>query len=100
MGSRGTTDDRNCFQVASLKGTNGFTIVGQDTVDMAGQSVASGDVNGDGFADVVIGSHGGDGTSNSYESTGELYLVFGKSGGWEASVKVHAHVHLQTMNGN
>ena len=40
----------------TLDGTNGFRIDGIDRGDGSGQSVSSaGDVNGDGFDDVIIG---------------------------------------------
>ncbi len=57
---------------AALDGTNGFAINGVASYDYAGSSVASaGDVNGDGFDDVIIGAPG------AYGNTGESYVVFG-----------------------
>jgi hypothetical protein len=47
--------------------------------DGSGSSVATGDVNGDGYADVVIGAVGGN------SSAGYTYLVFGKSATWGAA---------------
>jgi hypothetical protein len=68
----------------SLDGSNGFRLDGIDVNDYSGYSVASaGDVNGDGFDDIVIGAYQGDaGGSNS----GESYVVFGQAGGWAASL--------------
>ena len=38
-------------------GTGGFVIYGQDAEDQSGWSIASaGDVNGDGFDDILIGA--------------------------------------------
>ena len=64
------------LELSSLNGTNGFTINGIDTGDGSGFSVSSaGDVNGDGFDDLIIGARGGDPNGNS--DAGESYVVFG-----------------------
>ena len=53
-------------------GTYGYTLNGIAGGDRSGWSVSSaGDVNGDGYDDLLIGAYGAD----SYE--GETYLVFG-----------------------
>ena len=45
------------LDLASLDGTNGFRLDGIDAGDQSGCSVAgAGDVNGDGFGDVIIGA--------------------------------------------
>ena len=55
-------------------GNGGFVINGQATNDNSGSSVAyAGDVNGDGFADVIIGASLANGTA------GTSYVVFGKA---------------------
>ena len=44
--------------LANLDGTNGFRLDGEAPYDFSGNSVASaGDVNGDGFDDLIIGAH-------------------------------------------
>jgi hypothetical protein len=64
-------------QLGELNGTNGFVINGIDPGDSSGSSVAgAGDVNGDGFADILIGASGADPNGNS--AAGETYVVFGK----------------------
>ncbi len=71
------------LDVNSLDGTNGFRINGARPYDMAGATVASaGDINGDGFSDVVI--------SNGYGSYGNTYVVFGKGSGMPAVVDAAA----------
>ena len=61
-------------------GTGGFVIHGQDALDQSGVSVASaGDVNGDGFDDLIIGAYLGDGPGNTRGSAGDSYVVFGKA---------------------
>jgi Ca2+-binding RTX toxin-like protein len=55
-------------------GISGYVINGIDTGDRMGGSISNaGDLNSDGFDDVVIGASGAD------SSTGEAYVVFGKS---------------------
>ncbi|MFN8994009.1 MAG: integrin alpha [Pseudomonadota bacterium] len=73
-------------------GTGGFVINGRDPGDSSGWSVASaGDINGDGFADLIIGAIGGDGASgSSSDNRGESYVVFGKAGGWAAAIDLEA----------
>jgi Ca2+-binding RTX toxin-like protein len=62
-----------------LDGTNGFRLVGVDALDFSGASVSSaGDVNGDGFDDLIIGANGAESAGGeAYE--GESYVVFGKA---------------------
>jgi Ca2+-binding RTX toxin-like protein len=68
-------------------GTGGFVIHGQDSVDWSGYSVASaGDINGDGFDDLIIGAPNGDAAGNVKSAAGDSYLVFGKANGFAASI--------------
>src|SRR5215467_5667995 len=70
------------FELSSLNGSNGFRIAGQMASDHLGLSICSaGDVNGDGFGDLVIGAPGAD--PNGAES-GAAYVVFGKASGFPA----------------
>lgn len=74
------------FDLAALDGTNGFELIGRDS--SAGFSVSSaGDVNSDGFDDLIIGSPSGDGVS---------YVVFGGNFN-SASVQVSAHPQLTEL---
>ncbi|TAN52335.1 MAG: hypothetical protein EPN21_04195, partial [Methylococcaceae bacterium] len=69
---------------ASLDGSNGFRLDGVTAGDMAGMHVNSaGDVNGDGFADLMIGAFRADPNGND---SGSSYVVFGKASGFSASV--------------
>ncbi len=72
------------FDLASLDGTNGFKLTGVTAQDQAGRSVASaGDVNHDGFDDLIIGAAGAD--PHGYDS-GASYVVFGKASGFAANL--------------
>ena len=63
---------------AVATGAGGFVIHGQDAADKSGFSVSSaGDVNGDGFDDLVIGAPDGDGPGNTRNDAGDSYVVFG-----------------------
>jgi len=77
------------IELNSLDGTNGFVLNGIDRFDHAGFSVGSaGDVNGDGFADVLIGARRAD--PNGINYAGETYVVFGKEGGFSAAIELSA----------
>jgi len=59
-------------------GTAGITIFGADAVDHSGRSVSSaGDVNGDGFDDLLIGAYRADASGNGKVNAGDSYVIFG-----------------------
>ena len=61
-------------------GIGGFKILGESTSDFAGNSVsAAGDVNADGFADLIVGAPRND--SDGSNDNGAAYVVFGKPNG-------------------
>ena len=64
----------------------GFVINGIDANDNSGRSVSSaGDINNDGYDDIIIGAPYADPNGNS----GESYVVFGKaSGTYSASLEL------------
>jgi len=64
----------------ALSATDGFHIIGDADNDNLGASISSaGDVNGDGFDDVIIGATNNDaGGSNA----GAAYVIFGKASGF------------------
>ena len=73
------------LSLSQLNGANGFRLDGVAASDLSGVSVSSaGDVNGDGFEDVVVGAEGADPNGNS--SAGSTYVVFGKSGGFASTI--------------
>ncbi|MCB9754064.1 MAG: FG-GAP repeat protein [Myxococcales bacterium] len=68
------TDPLSLSHIAA--GLGGFAISGVSSGDFTGSAVrGAGDVNGDGFADLVVGAHG---SSTSGTLTGRAYVVFGK----------------------
>ena len=78
----------NLSAVAAVGSTLGFVINGSLKEDFAGFSVAgAGDVNGDGKADIIVGSpgadsqqFGGSNTSAGWDG-GRAYVIFGKTDG-------------------
>jgi len=70
--------------LSSLDGTNGFRLDGA-AGDDSGYSVASaGDVNGDGFSDVVIGALRA--SPGGRTEAGSNFVVFGKASGFSAAI--------------
>ena len=62
------------INIANLDGNNGFRVDGADRGNQAGFSLAHGDVNGDGYSDLIIGG-----------KTSSTYVIFGKPGSLSAS---------------
>jgi hypothetical protein len=68
------------MSLSSLNGSHGWVLLGELAGDLSGFSVsAAGDVNGDGFGDVIVGSPFA--TSNA----GKAYVVFGSKSSWPSS---------------
>ena len=81
------------INLSSLDGTTGFRLDGIDAYDQSGISVASaGDVNGDGFDDIVIGAH--EAEPGAARFVGESYVVFGR-----ASFAATPAINLSSLNG-
>ena len=81
-----------------LNGSNGFTVTGNSYLGRLGSSVSgAGDINGDGFDDIVIGVAGGYHYSYNlggvYGSTGKAYVIFGKAEAYKADI------NLRNING-
>jgi hypothetical protein len=73
----------SAVSLGSLDGVTGFRLDGIDARDRSGFSVSSaGDVNGDGFDDVIVGAH------RAADFSGESYVVFGKSGGFASALSL------------
>ena len=88
------------FELSSLlvanggDGSAGFVLNGIDAADRSGYSVSSaGDVNGDGYDDLLIGAWGADPNGNF---SGETYVLFGKATGFSAEFELSS---LLAVNG-
>ena len=87
FGKSGVWTNPQALNAAFLNGSNGFELDGAAAGNYTGISLAAGDVNGDGKADVIIGAYG---TTPNGIFAGSVYAVFGKSGAWTTP---------QTLNG-
>jgi len=61
------------------QGAASLTIFGADPDDRLGAALATGDTNGDGFADILLGSFLADGPDNTRYQAGEAYVLLGSS---------------------
>jgi hypothetical protein len=79
-----STADSATFDLSALDGSNGFRISGEAAGDSAGESVSSaGDINDDGFADVIVGASG---ASANGSKPGAAYVIFGQEAGFAADI--------------
>ncbi len=91
FGQAGGFDAR--LDLSTLDGSNGFVINGINANDWLGHSVSlAGDVNGDGFDDLIVGAVWAD--PNGLDNAGASYVVFGQAGGFEATLD------LSTLDGS
>ena len=71
------------ISLSDLNGLNGFQLAGIDVGDRSGVSVSSaGDVNGDGYDDIIVGAPYA--RQHSKSDVGESYVVFGSAAGFPA----------------
>ncbi|MAE64843.1 MAG: hypothetical protein CMJ18_11295 [Phycisphaeraceae bacterium] len=83
------------FALSSLRtagggdGSGGFVIHGIDSYDNLGRVVSdAGDINGDGFGDIVIGTERVPDAYGAY--IGQSYVIFGKDDGFAAEIEAAA----------
>jgi hypothetical protein len=81
------------FNLENLNGNNGFVIEGIAAGDNLGDAVSSaGDINGDGFEDLLIGAPKAD--PDGKDDAGAAYVVFGSASDFDASF------NLENLNGD
>jgi Ca2+-binding RTX toxin-like protein len=89
----GGTFSFGVLNMSTLTGGNGFRIEGVSAHDGLGFRVSgAGDVNGDGYSDVIVGADFAD--PGGKVNAGSSYVVFGKAGGFGANF------NLAALNGN
>jgi len=64
--------------IDTLQGEEALRIYGADTVDRLGRGVAAGDLNGDGFSDLLLAATGGDGAGGLTKDAGRVYVLLGR----------------------
>jgi len=80
------------INLSDLDGTNGFVVNGAGAGDRSGYKVSGGDINGDGFDDLIIGARFAD--PNGKYDAGKTYVLFGSNAGFSASIE------LSSLNGS
>jgi hypothetical protein len=69
------------INLSSLTSAQGFKIIGANNNDNSGRSVSgAGDVNGDGYDDIIVGAPGA--YPQGITEAGESYVIFGKNSGF------------------
>ena len=63
--------------IDTLAGEQDVTIFGSDAHDLLSSCFAGGDLNGDGIADLMLGTSFGRGPANRRSGAGEAYVIFG-----------------------
>jgi len=71
LGGPAVSGEKNTSQASSL------IFFGGNENDLLGSSLALGDINGDGRADLVIAASGGSGPNNSRPGAGNVYVIYG-----------------------
>ena len=64
-------------RIDTALGQQDITVIGREAGDFLGIALAGGDVNGDGFSDLLLGASGADGPGNARDSSGEAYVLSG-----------------------
>ncbi|MBW6505122.1 MAG: FG-GAP repeat protein [Rhodobacteraceae bacterium] len=92
FGQSGTT--RADIGLAGLAAGDGFRLLAEAAGDQAGYSVASaGDVNGDGYDDLIVGAPWNDAGGND---AGASYVIYGQAGGTRPDIDLG---HLGAADG-
>ena len=87
FGSKDPNYFSNPIELSNLDSSQGFTIEGGESGDLAGWAVSSaGDFNGDGIKDLLISAT--DPHEDGTPSKGEAYVIFGKKGGFDSSLNL------------
>lgn len=71
------------LDTSTFNGTAGFILRGAFALDHAGYSLSSGDFNGDGLSDLLVGAYGSAG------NRGRVYVIYGHSGAQPALVNLN-----------
>jgi len=80
------------FDLKTLDGSNGFAVCSTEATTLSlGTGAAIGDVNGDSFADVVLGAPGA--SPDNKSSAGSVFVVYGKA-------EFPAQVNINTLDGS
>jgi hypothetical protein len=87
----GTSSNPSTVNLATLNGTNGFQITGEEASDNAGTVAGVGDFNGDGIDDILVGAAFWDAPGET--TNGAAWIIYGKTGSFAANL------NLDDLNG-
>ncbi|TSE08870.1 HYR domain-containing protein [Aquimarina algiphila] len=74
------------FNLSTLNGSNGFTVIGADPFERPGYALDTvGDINNDGIDDIALSEGSGSGSS----LTGKCHILYGNSSGFPAIIRVN-----------
>lgn len=66
------------FNLSTLSSATGFSFEGTDAGDQVGYEISTaGDINNDGFTDIIVAARLEDGAGNATTDVGEIYVVYG-----------------------
>ena len=87
---------RQVVELSTLSASEGFIIRGDTAGDASGHAVSSaGDINGDGFDDLIVGAPTGD---DGGASAGEAYVIFGTDAGFGADISGRQVIDLTNLS--
>ncbi len=88
---------------AEMNWRDGFTLYGYYNAFLGSSVSSAGDINGDGFDDVIIGAKGGHWWSTVFDeewgNNGTAYVIFGKAGGLGKNSDIPGWYGLRNLNG-
>ncbi|MFC5046848.1 HYR domain-containing protein [Aquimarina hainanensis] len=89
------TSFSSSFNLSSLNGTNGFSILGKPISASLGTTIQeAGDINNDGITDLIVSAPQTEIDGNS--SVGEVHIIFGKNTGFNSQFLIN---NLNGING-
>lgn len=89
FGKNSQSNFNSTFDLTTLDGDNGFVINGEASYNGTGLSVSTaGDINGDGFDDILVGAPYADTMGNGDTNNGRIYVILGNNTGFAAELNV------------
>ncbi len=83
----GTGSNPSTVNLATLNGTNGFQITGEEASDNAGTVAGIGDFNGDGIDDILVGAAFWDAPGQT--TNGAAWVIYGRTSAFAADINLN-----------